>query len=202
MRDFEHLILSIRNSAVRRGALAIESNACKEKLLKLGKRKKGWRDTRRADMRAKLHNKWTGLRWHDLTTTDLGRQTQSSTTATGLVMHPDHRHQASEVSRASKTNSRAVEPVCHNLAPNVEQLEFVSFETAEIIELWRTVCSLEAELHYFDIAEIFEIWRTVCGLKVELHSFETVKIFEIWRTVCSLEVDFITSRQWRYSRNE
>ena len=70
-------------------------------------------------MRAKLHNKRTGLRRHDLTTTDLDRQTQSSTTATGLEVHPDHRHRASEVSRASKTNSRADEPVCHKLAPNV-----------------------------------------------------------------------------------
>ena len=70
-------------------------------------------------MRAKLHNKRTGLRWHDLTTTALHQQIQSSTTATGLEVHPDHRHRASEVSRASKINSRAAEPVCHNLALNV-----------------------------------------------------------------------------------
>ena len=70
-------------------------------------------------MRAKLHNKRTGLRRHDLTTMDLDRQTQSSITATGLKVHPDHRHRTSEVSRASKTNSRAAEPVCHNLAPTV-----------------------------------------------------------------------------------
>ena len=70
-------------------------------------------------MRAKLHNKRMGLRRHDLTTTDLDRQTQSSTTATGLEVHPNHRHRASEVNRASKTNSGAAEPVCHNLVPNV-----------------------------------------------------------------------------------
>ena len=101
---------------------------------KAGAAKKGWRDTRRVDMRAKLHNKRTGLRRHDLTTTDLDRQTQSSTTATGLEVHPDHRHRASEVSRASKTNSRADEPVCHKLAPNVGQLELHSFKTVEIFE--------------------------------------------------------------------
>ena len=64
-------------------------------------------------MRAKLHNKRTGLQWHDLSTTDLDRQTQSSTIATGLEVHPDHRHRAREISRASKTNSRAAEPVSH-----------------------------------------------------------------------------------------
>ena len=80
---------------------------------KAGAAKKGWRDTRRVDMRAKLHNKRTWLRRHNLAITDLDRQTQSSTTATGLEMHPDHRHRASEVSRASKTNSSAAEPMCH-----------------------------------------------------------------------------------------
>ena len=73
--------------------------------------KKEWRDTRRVDMRAKLHKNRTGLRRHDLTTTDLDRQIQSSTTATGLEVHPHHRHQESEVSRVSMTNSRAAEPV-------------------------------------------------------------------------------------------
>ena len=84
-------------------------------MAKAGAAKKGWCSTRWADMRAKLHNTRTGLRRHDLTTTDFDRQTQSNTTATGLEMHPDHRHRASEVSRASKTNSRAAESVCHSM---------------------------------------------------------------------------------------
>ena len=78
-------------------------------------------------MRAKLHNKRTGLRRHDLTTTDLDRQTQSSTTVTGLEMHPDHRHRASEVSRASKTNSRAAEPVCNTI---IQSFEICAYEIA------------------------------------------------------------------------
>ena len=87
---------------------------------KAGAAKKGWRDTRQVDMRAKLHNKRTGLRRHDLTTTDLDRQTQSSTIATGLEVRPDHRHRASEVSRASKTNSWAAEPVCHTMTSKLK----------------------------------------------------------------------------------
>ena len=67
-------------------------------------------------MRAKLYKKWTGLCRHDLTTTDLDRQYQSSTTASGLEVHPDHRHGAREVSRGSKTNSRAAEPVCNSMS--------------------------------------------------------------------------------------
>ena len=123
MRDLEQLILSIRNSAVRRGALAGASKACKEKYLKLGQRKRG---SAIHGGRAKLHNRRTELRRHDLTTTDLDRQIQSSTTATGLEVHSNHRHRASEVSRESKTNSRAAEPVCHSitLVVNVREINF------------------------------------------------------------------------------
>ena len=96
---------------------------------KAGAAKNGWRDTRRADMRAKLHNKRTRLRRHDLTTTDLDRQTQSSTTATGLEVHRDHRHRASEVSRASKTNSRAAEPVCYIFIGDIDEQYLRKFAT-------------------------------------------------------------------------
>ena len=41
MRDLEQFILSIRNSAVRREALAGASNTCNEKCLKLGQHKRG-----------------------------------------------------------------------------------------------------------------------------------------------------------------
>ena len=75
---------------------------------------------------------------------------------------------------------------------------FDNFETAEIVETWKTACSLETEVYYFKSAEIFEelmevgansatIWRPTC--RRELHYFKTAEVFEIWKTACSLEAE-------------